>query len=201
MPHYTYELKDSLYINLTNRCNNRCAFCIKYKNPVFEGKYELWLDREPAAEEILSQIEDPSKFSHIVFCGYGEPLIRLETLKKIASKLKEKGAYIRIDTDGQANLFYGKNILPELKGLIDEINISLNAQDKDAYIKLCKPVFGERSFKAIIDFAAKAKEVVPRAVLTAVQLPGIDLEKCAKIAGDIGVEFRARPYYEESYVA
>ena len=145
MPHYTYELGDSLYINLTNRCNNTCAFCIKFKNRLFEGLHELWLDREPEAEEVIEKIGDHSKYKHIVFCGYGEPLIRLETLKKIAAFLKEKGCYIRIDTDGLANLFHGRDVLPELKGLIDKINISLNAPDEKTYVKLCRPLNSGRT--------------------------------------------------------
>lgn len=199
MAAYIYELKDSLYINLTNRCNNTCAFCIKFKNRLFEGVHELWLDREPSAEEVIEQIGDPSKYKQIVFCGYGEPLMRLEALKKIASHLKEKGAYVRIDTDGQANLFYGRNILQELKGLVDEINISLNAPDKKTYDKLCRSVYGEKAHQHILDFASAAKEIVPKVVLTAVGLPGVDTDKCRSIAESIGVDFKARPYYEENY--
>ncbi|MCX5749573.1 MAG: TatD family nuclease-associated radical SAM protein [Candidatus Saganbacteria bacterium] len=201
MADYIYELKDSLYINLTNRCNNRCSFCIKYKNRIFEGKHNLWLDREPDAEEVTGLINDPSKYRQIVFCGYGEPLIRLETLKKIAAGLKEKGSFIRVDTDGQANLFYGRNITADLNGLVDEMDISLNAHDKKTYDKLCRSVYGEKAYKAILDFARLAKETIPKVVLTAVDLPGIDIEKCKNISDEIGVEFKIRPYYEESYIA
>jgi len=196
---YVYELNGSLYINLTNRCNNSCTFCIKFKNRMFEGLHELWLDREPSPEEVISSAGDASKYRHVVFCGYGEPLIRLEALKKVASFLKEKGAYVRIDTDGQANLFHGRNILPELKGLVDEINISLNAQDEKTYQKLCKSVYKEKAFKGILDFAKAAKEVIPKVILTAVELPGVDIEKCRGIAECIGADFKARPYYEENY--
>ncbi len=139
-----------------------------------------------------------------MFCGYGEPLIRLETVKKIAGELKKSGAYIRIDTDGQANLFHGRNIIPELAGLIDELNISLNAQDSGTYEKLCRSVWGEKGYQAILDFAKKAKEAspaIPKVVLSLVDLPSVDKEKCAQIAQSLGVELRVRPYYEETYVA
>ncbi|MFA5103667.1 MAG: TatD family nuclease-associated radical SAM protein [Candidatus Margulisiibacteriota bacterium] len=196
---YSYELNDCLYLNITNRCNNACTFCIKFRSRRFEDKHELWLSKEPLAEEVVKGIPDPSKYRQIVFCGYGEPLIRLAVVKEISRSLKEKGAMIRINTDGLANLFHGRNILPELAVLVDEIYISLNAHNSDTYQKLCLPVFGAKAYNAIKDFAEEAKKVVPTVVLTAVDLPSVDIEKCKAIAEKIGVEFKVRPYYEKSY--
>lgn len=197
---YSYVLNDCLYLNITNRCNNACTFCIKFKSRHFEDKHELWLGKEPSAQEVLKSIEeDIAKHRQIVFCGYGEPLIRLETVKEIARTLKEKGAVIRIDTDGQANLFHGRNILPELAGLADEIYISLNAHDSATYQKLCRPVFGEKAFDAVKNFAEEANNIVPSVVLTAVELPSVDMEKCRAIAEKIGIGFKLRPYYEKNY--
>ncbi len=196
---HSYELKDNLYLNITNRCNNACAFCIKFKSRRFEDKHGLWLDKEPSVKDVLKDIGDPAKYRHIVFCGYGEPLIRLGLVKELAKALKEKGATVRIDTDGQSNLFHGRNILPELAGLVDEIYISLNAHDADTYQKLCNPVFGKKAFEAVKKFAEEAKKIVPVVVLTAVDLPSVDLEKCRTIAEKIGVGFKTRPYYEKSY--
>ena len=199
MSTYTYELGDSLYINLTNRCNNSCTFCIKFRNRKFENKFDLWLEKEPSAREILDEIHDVSKYRQIVFCGYGESLIRLGALKEIATELKAKGANIRIDTDGQANLFHGRDVLPELKGLVDEMNISLNAQDKETYNRLCRPVFSEDAYDSIKQFASKAKEHIPKVTLSVVGLQGVDADLCRAEADKIGVGFRLRPYYEETY--
>jgi TatD DNase family protein len=196
---YSYELNGNLYLNLTNRCNNSCAFCIKFRSRLFEDKHELWLDREPSAQDVLNDIEDPKKYRHIVFCGYGEPLIRLQLVKELAKALKEKGATIRIDTDGQANLFHGRNILPELAGIVDEIYISLNAHDNETYQKLCRPVFGKKAYEAVKLFAGEAKKHIPTVVLTAVELPGVDLAACKIAAEKIGVDFKTRPYYEKAY--
>ncbi len=196
---YTYELGDCLYINLTNRCNNSCTFCIKFRNKKFQNEFDLWLDNEPTAKEVLEEIPDPLKYRQIVFCGYGEALIRLSTVKEIAKALKEKGAVIRIDTDGQANLFHGRNILPELAGLVDEINISLNAQDKETYNRLCRPVCLDKAYDAVKDFAAKTKGYIPKITLSVVGLSGVDGDKCKSEADKIGVGFRLRPYYEEIY--
>lgn len=195
----SYELNDCLYLNITNRCNNACTFCIKYRARRFEDKHDLWLDNEPSSEEVLKSIGDHTRYRQIVFCGYGEPLIRLAAVKEISGPLKEKGAMIRINTDGLANMFHGRNILPELSGLVDEIYISLNAQASETYQKLCRPVFGEKAFDAIKSFAEEAKKHIPTVVLTAVSLPGIDEDSCRMIADNIGVGFKMRPYYEKSY--
>lgn len=201
MDTYIYELKDRLYLNITNRCNNTCTFCIKYMQRTFNENYSLWLTKEPSPQEIIKLVPDLQKYKEIVFCGYGEPLIRLDAVKTIANEFKIKGTYLRIDTDGQANLFHGRNIIPELAGMIDELNISLNAQDAQTYGKLCRPIFGEKAYHSLIEFAKTAKGVIPKVVLTAVELPSVDMEKCSKIAADIGVEFKIRPYYETNYIA
>lgn len=202
MQDIAYKLGNSLYLNITNRCTNACTFCIRYKPVRFHGEYNLWLDYEPTTEELLKAIGDPNQYHQIVFCGYGEPLIRLETVKEVAGELKSKNAKCktRVDTNGQANLFYGRNILPELKDLIDIISISLNAEKSETYDSLCNSFFGSKAFDAVIDFAREAKKYIPEVELSVVDLPNIDKDKAKKISDEIGARFRVRPYYEEKYV-
>jgi len=195
----TYKLENSLYLNITNRCTNHCDFCIRYKARTFHKKYPLWLDKEPTTKEILEAIGDPEQYKEIVFCGYGEPLIRLQTVKEVAKALRLSKVKIRLDTNGQANLFHGRNILPELKGLIDEISISFNAENASKYDSMCHSVYGEKAYDAIMDFAREAKKHIQKVTTTVVDLQNIDKEKCKKIADDLGVDFRIRPYYEEKY--
>src|SRR3989339_1891371 len=200
MQDIAYKLGNSLYLNITNRCTNECSFCIRSKPGNFNEKYNLWLDSEPTTEEIVQAIGDPRQYEQIVFCGYGEPLIRLEIIKEVAAEIKAKTnqVKIRIDTNGHANLFWGRNILPELKGLIDFISISLNAQDAYIYNKLCAPTAGEKTFDYIIDFIKEAKKHIPQVEASVVGIPeGIDIEKTKKIAEKLGVSFRIRPYYED----
>jgi len=195
-----YPIGESLYLNITNRCTNQCPFCIRYKSRKFNQKHQLWLDREPTTEEVVKAVGDPKKYKQIVFCGYGEPLIRLETVKEVSKALKDKGAKIRIDTNGHANLFYDRNVLPELKGLIDFISISLNAENAQKYHQLCSSYYGEKAYPAVIDFIREAKKCIPEVEATVVDLPIVDKEACRKIAEDLGASFRLRPYYEEKYV-
>lgn len=191
-----YPIRDSLYLNITNRCSNRCTFCAKNTSYVVKG-HNLELEREPTVEELIQAVGNPQKYKEIVFCGFGEPLLRLETVKAVAGELKQKGARIRIDTDGQANLVYGRNILPELKGLVDSISVSLNAENPEKYYRLCRSPFGEESFWGILDFIREARKVVPEVLATIVDMPGVDAEACRKLAEDeLGIKFKLRAYDE-----
>jgi TatD DNase family protein len=199
-----YPIGQSLYLNITNRCTNECPFCIRNKSRQFNQQYDLWLSQEPTVEEIMAAIGDPSKYEQIVFCGYGEPTIRLDGVKAVATELKSKvksqKSKVRIDTNGTANLFWKRNILPELKGLIDFVSVSLNAENAEKYNKLCRPMFGQQTYAGVLDFIREAKKVIPTVEATIVDLPGVDQEKCRQISAELGVQFRIRPYYEETYV-
>lgn len=191
-----YPIRNSLYLNLTNRCSNLCTFCAKKASYVVKG-HDLELSREPSAEELVQAVGDPQRYQEIVFCGFGEPLLRLETVKTVAAELKKKGARVRIDTDGQANLVYGRNILPELKGLVDAVSVSLNAESPEKYQRLCHSPFGEESFHGILDFIREAKKVIPEVVATIVEMPGVDVEACRRLAEEeLGVKFKRRAYDE-----
>jgi TatD DNase family protein len=191
-----YPIRDSLYLNLTNRCSNRCAFCAKNASFMVKG-HDLELGREPEVAELVQAAGDPRRYREIVFCGFGEPLLRLETVKAVASELKKKGARIRIDTDGQANLVYGRNVLPELKGLVDAVSVSLNADNAVQYNRLCRSPFGEKGFEAILEFLRQAKEVIPEVVATVVDMPGVNVEACRRLAEEeLKVKFKKRIYDE-----
>lgn len=192
----TYKYKNSLYINLTNRCTNVCTFCIKNK---WKGKFrghDLKLKIEPTAKQVIREIKDPTKYDEIIFCGYGEPFIRLDTLKEIASWVKANGGMVRVNTSGHGNLINKRNILPELKGLVDAVSISLNAPNSKVYVKLHKPKFGAAAYKGVLDFAKKSSKYIPDVTLTCIEFPGANMALCRKIAKELGVKFRVRPYLE-----
>jgi TatD DNase family protein len=123
-------------------------------------------------------------------------------VKAVASALKSEypGTKIRIDTNGHANLFWGRNVLPELKGLINSISISLDTENAELYEKLCHPLFGKYSYSAILEFIKAAKQSIPEVEISVVDLPAVDKEKAKGIAEELGVGFRTRPYYENTYV-
>jgi len=190
-----YRIRNSLYLNITNRCTNACIFCAKFEDFNVKG-HHLKLDHEPAVAEVIRAIGDPSVYEEVVFCGYGEPLIRLDLVKEVAGWLKEHGVKVRINSDGQANMVHGRNVLPELEGLVDAISVSLNAPDAETYQHLCRSKFGEKGYESVKSFLSKAKRHIPSVTATAVAIPGIDMEACRRVAGKLGVEFREREYNE-----
>lgn len=190
-----YRIRNSLYLNITNRCSNHCTFCPKFDEFTVKG-HNLLLDHEPGFEEVMAAIGQPEGIEEIVFCGFGEPLLRLELVKQVAQALKQRGYPIRINSDGQANLAHERNILPELAGLVDSISISLNAPEATTYGKLCNTPFGESGYQAVCDFLQEAPRYIPDVTATAVTIPGVDIDACRRVAEGLGVKFRVREYAE-----
>ena len=193
----TYNIKNSLYLNITNHCTNRCDFCIRDHGT---GLYaSLKLEREPALDEILGDVlsQNLHKYKEIVFCGYGEPTCRLYVLLAICKKLREvTDTPIRLNTNGHASLISGEDTAPMFKGLIDVVSISMNAADPDTYYQLCHPKFGEDTYVGVLKFAREISKYVPKVVLTAVEstIQPDDVDRCRRIAADLGAEFRLREY-------
>jgi TatD DNase family protein len=190
----TYKIRNSLYINITNRCTNECSFCARVTNPYVQG-YNLKIENEPSAEDILKEIGEPLRYDEIVFCGYGEPTLRLALIKEVSKRVKEMGGKIRLDTNGHGNLINKRNILPELKGLVDSVSISLNAENSEKYNKICHPAFKNGAYEAVKEFIKEAKGYIPEVTATIVDVPEADEAECRRIAEkELGVKFRVRRY-------
>lgn len=192
-----YKIRNSLYLNITNRCPNSCSFCPREDSPYVKG-HDLGLDKEPSSQEIINTIEnveDVKRYDEVVFCGYGEPTERLDVIKTVAKYLREKGAKkIRLNTNGQGDLLNGRPISRELDGLIDSVCISLNSANSEEYRALCSPKYGDRAYSALLNFARMAGETFPEVTLTVVDIPRLDTEACKQIARELGVNFRIREY-------
>lgn len=192
-PKIAYPIRNSLYLNITNRCSNSCSFCVRNYTDFVKG-HNLRLDHEPSYQEVIGSLNHLEKHGEVVFCGYGEPTIRLDLLKEVAGFLKNKNAKVRLNTNGQGNLIHKRNIVPELVGLIDTASISLNVDDSKEYDRLCKSEFGENTFEKVIDFAKECKRFLPTTIITFLDMSGVDLKRCEKIAKELGVELRIRHY-------
>ncbi len=192
---FTYLLGNSLYINVTNRCNADCTFCRRKEDPFLRG-YNLGMKKseEPSAEVYIKEIGDPKKYDQIVFCGYGEPTIRWDIVKEVAKYVKTNGGSTRINTNGHGNIINKKDITPEMKEVIDIVSISFNTFDSKQYAELMK--ISEDHFEAMKNFARLAKQYVKKVVMSVVSLDEVEIEKSRKVVEeDIGVEFRVREYF------
>jgi TatD DNase family protein len=188
-----YEIRDSLYLNITNRCTNNCNFCIRNETDFVKG-HKLILDKEPTVGEILKAIGDVSRYKEIVFCGYGEPTIRLDVVKAVAKEMKARGAKVRLVTNGHGSLINSRPIAVELAGIIDRVSVSLNTETEEKYNEICAPQFGHESFKAVIDFIKDCAAANIEAEVTCLDLKDIDIKKCEEIARSAGAAFRLRRY-------
>lgn len=196
MDTYVYCFEDNIYINLTNKCSHDCVFCLR-NNVSGVGGHTLWLEKEPSVGEVLEAINKLpfEEAKEVVFCGFGEPTYRLEEIKEIAQYLKSKNATVRLDTNGCGNLINKRNIVPDLKGLIDKVSISLNASDAETYQKICRTRFGTESFEAMLEFIKLCKNAKIKVLLSVVDtLEQDEIEKCRDIAHALGVDFRVRTY-------
>ena len=196
----TYIVEGKLYVNITNKCSNRCEFCIRNNGDGAYGSDSLWLEREPTREEILDSIfsHDLSEFSELVFCGYGEPTYRLDDAVLVAKTVKQRypEMKIRINTNGHSDLILGRKTAPDYEGAFDVVSISLNTPTAEKYQQLCHSVFGEKSFDALLKFAGEVKHYVPTVCLSAVKetLSSEEIELCKRISAALGVTLRLRDY-------
>ena len=197
----TYQVKNSVYVNLTNRCPCACRFCLRNNGSGVFGSGPLWLEREPTPEEVAESLDgwDYTRFREVVFCGYGEPTERLDVLLATAARLKRRDASlrIRVNTNGLSDLINGKPTAALFAGKADCLSISLNTDDPAEYLHVCRPRFGEAAYPALLKFAKEAAAAVPDVTLTVVGEPVTSLEKqarCRSIAESLGAHLRVRPY-------
>lgn len=195
----TYPVKKGIYINMTNRCPCACTFCLRQNGDSVYGSDPLWLEREPTIEEVCADIDkwDLKNYEEIVFCGYGEPTERLDDLLEVAKYIKSKSDIkIRINTNGLCDLIHGEKTAHKLKGLIDTVSISLNATNKEDYLKTVRPKFGIDSYEAMLNFTKDCTNYVPNVIMTVVDVVTSpeEQELCRKICESVGATLRIRPY-------
>lgn len=187
-----YSLGDNRYLNVTNRCTLRCAFCPKFNSCWTVQDYGMRLGREPSVEQIVEAAGDVEQYREIVFCGLGEPTLRLYDVLEAGARLRAEGGYVRVNTDGLANLVHGRDVTPDLEGIVDALSVSLNADNAEVYDRHCRPRT-PHSYEAMLDFVGRAREFVSDITVTAIEgLPGVDIDACERIARQLGVEFRLR---------
>ncbi len=190
-PSIAYEMWGNLYLNITNRCTNECEFCIRYQTDILWG-YNLRLDREPTAQELLDAIGDPTRFDEVVFCGYGEPTVRLDVLLEVGRAVREAGGRVRVDTNGHASLIWNRNAAPELAEAADAVSVSLNAESSEVYERVCKPSFGPGTYDHVKAFIRECVKAGLDVTASVVDVPGIDIEASRKVAAELGARFRVR---------
>ena len=194
----TYIVDRALYVNVTNRCTNNCEFCIRKNGDGAYGSNSLWLEREPTEDEILASVfeRELAQFTEVVFCGYGEPSIRLDVCRSVALEIKKRANIpVRMNTNGQSTLYHKFDTAPLYKDAFDCISISLNTPSEIRYNEICKPV-KDGAYCAMLDFAREVKKYVPTVILSVVRdfLTSDELLECQSIADNLSVTLKVRDY-------
>lgn len=208
-PATVYRFQDGVYINLTNRCPNLCTFCIKTKWKMdFHGNNLNLSAGEPTAAQVVAALEAELKkapFKEVVFCGYGEPTMRLDVLLFVAQTLKGwrgQAKYppfkIRLNTNGLGNLINHKNIVPALAAVVDVVNVSLNAQDASTWRQLVRPAEGyEDGYDSVVEFIRLCVQAgFERVVASCVDQTGADPNAVEQVARSAGAQFYLRSFLD-----
>lgn len=198
----TYEYGGNLYINMTNQCPNACDFCLRQNSSGSLYADNLWYEgAEPSKEAMLADIRtrDLKKYGEIVFCGYGEPACRWDDMMWLCDKIKENGShFIRINTNGLADLITGRNAALELDGKVDAVSVSLNASTAEGYEAICHSQYGLQAFPAILKFTSTAVFNVPHVRMTVVStMPKEEIDACKRVCEKIGADFFVREYIDK----
>ena len=192
---------------MTNSCTNSCVFCLREQKDDVQGA-NMWLEKDNVtAKDVLEQIENKkdivSKSEEIVFCGYGEPLIKINEVVEISKYLKENfpNIKIRINTNGHANAIHKRNVVVELAPYVDLISVSLNAENEEKYNLVSNPKI-ENAYEEVKRFIRSCVEEKIKTVATVVSnVPNypIDTERCEVVAKSLGAKFRARDFIPNGY--
>ena len=197
-PSVVYWIDNILYLNITNKCSNNCYFCLRrFRNGIRE--FNLKLKREPKIEEVIEKLRNVAckkNWKEIVFCGFGEPLERLDLVLEVTRQIKNQyWKTVRVDTNGQGYLLNKKiDVVNELKTAgVEKVSISLNAHNKEVYNQICKPIY-EGAYENVLDFIRRAKEVGLETEATAVNVPEVKISKVKEVAESLGAKFVLREY-------
>lgn len=194
----SYVLDQKLYLNITNQCPNRCDFCIRTTHDGVGDAASLWLEREPTLEEIKGELDARNlcEYRELVFCGFGEPLCRLDVVKEICRYIRGRSPIdIRINTNGLADLIHGRHTARELDTLVDTLSISLNGATPESYQERCHSQFGLDALPGVLRFTKEAVLFIPHVVLTVVDtMPKEEITKCRALCQTTGATFRVREY-------
>lgn len=191
-----YDYKESLYVNITNQCPCSCVFCIRKETDHVGNSDSLWLDHEPTIDEVKNELEkfDLNKYDEIVFCGYGEPLVRINEVIEVSKYIKSiSNIKIRINTNGLSDLIHNKKTAVLLRDNVDAVSISLNAPNKIRYNEVTRPKWGEKSFESLLNFAYDCKKYIDEVNFSVVdEITDEEIKQSQNLADEMGIVLRVR---------
>jgi TatD family-associated radical SAM protein len=194
-----YRWGGGVYLNVTNRCPTACVFCAKFAWDWSYRGHNLRLGgAEPSLASLLAEAAPllrEGSTEELVFCGYGEPTMRLSTVLAAARRLRARVPLIRLNTIGLGSALAGRDIAPELAETLDSVSVSVNTADPAQWRALMRPApkFSAAGFDEVRAFVASCVRAGLETTVTAVEQPDVDAAAVATLARRLGARFRLRP--------
>lgn len=197
-----YAVGNHLYLNITNQCTCHCIFCIRKNDDGAYGSDPLWLEHEPDMQEAISAIRqiNISQYQEIVFCGYGEPLMRLEFVCELAAWLKQNypSVCLRLNSNGLADIYHpcDKSAAEKIAPYFDKVSVSLNAGNAETYLKVTAPLYRPaNAYDTMLQFALSCKNygIDTRFTIVDVISPE-EIQEAQAVAQKLGIPLHIRQY-------
>jgi MoaA/NifB/PqqE/SkfB family radical SAM enzyme len=171
-----------LYLEVTNRCNLLCETCPR----TFETL-------EPPADmdwALFTRIVDQyPNIARVVLHGVGEPML-VKELPRMIRYLKDRGTYVLFNTNG--TLLQQKKFQGLIDSGLDELRVSLDAADRETYLKVRGKDFFQRIVRDVGKFIAFQREASATAPRVSLWLTGLketveQLPDFVRLAAKMGV--------------
>jgi len=138
-----------LYLEVTNRCNLLCETCprtFETLEPPADMSWELFT-------KVVDQVPN---IARVVMHGVGEPML-VKNLPAMVRHLKDRGTYVLFNTNG--TLMQHKRFQELIDTGLDELRVSLDAADREAYAKIRGKDFFNRIVREVGRFVAYQRRV------------------------------------------
>jgi TatD family-associated radical SAM protein len=204
----TYEVGKNLYVNVTNRCPCSCTFCIRKNDDGAYGSDPLWLEHEPDMNEMIAALScrNLQSYHEIVFCGYGEPLMRLHFVCTLAAYIRqnEPDVKLRLNTNGLADIYNaeeasvgGTNASDKVAAVFDKVSISLNGGSAEVYERVTRPSGdkGAQAYETMLSFAEGCRKKGCEVLFTVVDvISDEEIAQAKAVADKLRIPLEVRDY-------
>lgn len=171
-----------LYLEVTNRCNLLCETCprtFETLEPPADMSWELFT-------KIVDQVPN---IARVVLHGVGEPML-VKNLPEMIRYLKARGTYVLFNTNG--TLMQPKRFQELIDTGLDELRVSLDAADRDSYLKVRGKDFFNRIVRDVGKFVAYQQKMGATSPRVSLWLTGLketvdQLPAFIRLAAEMGI--------------
>lgn len=171
-----------LYLEVTNRCNLLCETCprtFETLEPPADMSWDLFT-------RIVDQVPNVAR---VVLHGVGEPML-VKQLPRMVRYLKDRGTYVLFNTNG--TLLQPKRFQELIDTGLDELRVSLDAADRESYLRVRGKDFFNRIVRDVGKFIAFQQQVGATTPRVSLWLTGLketveQLPAFVRLAATMGV--------------